>query len=84
MPTISEFYGIKVYLYRDHLPPHIHVRYKNVYYTFYLDKGEFKGNPPKTLRKLITLWYNENKKELMRAWELMQKEGKVLHVKPLE
>jgi len=84
MPKISEFYGISIYLYSDHLPPHIHIYYKNIDYRYNLNTGEFLDKAPKTLRKLINIWYNEHKVKLLEAWELMQTKREVLLIEPLE
>jgi hypothetical protein len=71
MPIISEFYGIKIYLYVDHLPPHIHIHYNNLKFRFNIRDGVFinADKPPKTLRKLVFKWYNLNKTEILEAWD---------------
>jgi len=84
MPTISEFYGIKILLYVDHMPPHLHIKYQNETYVFYIETGEFQHTPPKTVRKLVTRWYNEHKEEIKEAWYLMQEKGIVKKIEPLE
>ena len=79
MPTISSFYGIKICLFIDHLPPHIHIYYKNEVYRLNLNNGKFMENKvPKTLRKLINIWYNDNKDDLFNAWNKMQENGEVI------
>jgi len=48
-----------------------------------LNKGEFIDKAPKILRKLINIWYNEHREELLKAWELMQTKKEVLYIEPL-
>jgi len=85
MPTISSFYGIKICMYIDHLPPHIHIYYENEDYRFNLKTGHFiDKNAPKILKKLIIIWYNEHKDELLEAWEIMQVKKEVRYIEPLK
>ena len=85
MPIISEFYGIIIYMYVDHLPPHLHIKYENSYYRFNLKTGEFMDLPEKkTLKKLMKKWYNEHKEELLNSWEAMQTRHEIVQVKPLD
>lgn len=72
MPTISSFYGILIQMFwRDHLPPHFHVRYAE-------HKAEIeirtlailRGNLPKRALALVLEWASEHREELLEDWEL--------------
>ena len=72
MPTISSFYGIAIQMFwRDHLPPHFHIRYAE-------HKAEIeirtlavlRGNLPKRALALVLEWASEHREELLEDWEL--------------
>jgi hypothetical protein len=62
----------------------IFIYYKNEDYRFDLNKGVFTDKAPKILKKLIKIWYNNNKDGLQEAWELMQTKKVVKLIEPLE
>lgn len=89
MPTISLFYGIKVYLYwRDagrHHKPHIHVKYAEHEASVDIKTGEILGGyfPPKKL-KLVQAWLEIHQEDVMNNWKLAFA-GKPVHkIEPLK
>lgn len=73
MPTISIFYGIKIYIYwkdnKKHNIPHFHAYYAGKNAVFNLEGDLIEGIMPKRALMLIKEWSLENKKEIRYAWE---------------
>lgn len=72
MPSISEFYGIKIYMYwndnEQHNTPHIHAFYAEFQASIDLNGNLLSGKFPKTAKKLTKKWILENKAILEYAW----------------
>ncbi len=72
MPSISDFYGIKIYMYwndnEQHNTPHIHAFYAEFQASMDLSGNIVSGNLPKTAKKLTKKWILENKAILEYAW----------------
>jgi hypothetical protein len=77
MPSISEFYGIKIYMYRKdnerHFTPHIHAFYAEFQAAIDFDGKILGGKIPKTAHKLIRKWLLENRSSLNYAWDIATK-----------
>lgn len=74
MPTISTFYGIVIQMFfRDHLPPHFHVKYAGSHATFEIHKLTLLDGslPPKELR-LVSDWAKLHQQELLENWRLCE------------
>lgn len=74
MPTISVFYGIVIQMYfRDHLPPHFHIRYAGNLATFDIRKLVLMDGtlPAKELR-LVSNWAKLHQDELLENWRLCE------------
>lgn len=71
MPRISQFYGIKIYMYyRDHAPPHFHAIYGDNEAAVEIDSGTIsEGSLPKTARTLVRRWTEEHRDELRENWQ---------------
>lgn len=71
MPLLSEFNGIKVYIYwDDHLPPHVHAEYSSFIALIDIQNCVIlKGMFPLNKAKLILGWCELHKAELMQAWD---------------
>lgn len=76
MPSISEFYGIKIYMYwndnRQHKMPHFHAYYAGKNAVFDLKGSLLDGNLPLRARQLIKEWALENQKEITYAWKCVE------------
>lgn len=72
MPKISEFYGIKIYMYWDyrgpHYGPHFHAAYGEHRAIFQFQGRMISGKMPKTAKSLIKTWALENEEYLYYAW----------------
>lgn len=85
MPTISAFYGIVIQMYfRDHLPPHFHVKYNGRHATFDINKLTLMGGslPSKELR-LVLQWAKLHQHELLENWRLCESMQMLHVVQPL-
>ncbi len=71
MPTISFFFGMIVQMYwRDHAPPHFHIRYNEFEASVAIETGEvIEGRLPKTARRLAREWTERHRTELLVNWE---------------
>lgn len=85
MQLLSEFSGMKIYIYwDDHLPPHIRVEYANFIAMIDIEKCVvIKGMLPANKAKLVLGWCELHKKELMDNWKKVQKHEMPLWIKPL-
>lgn len=70
MPTISEFFGIKIILrFIDHNPPHFHAIYQNDKVSVEIENGKVKGEISERALRLILEWLDIHRDEIMKAWE---------------
>lgn len=86
MPTISSFYGIKIYLYpNDHYPPHFHVKYAEFSAQIDINTGAInKGQLPPKARTLTEEWRLLHQKELLESFEFMIKYHQVKKIEGLD
>jgi hypothetical protein len=86
MPTISEFYGIKITMYWDeHMPPHFHAVYGS--YTVLVDIKNatvLKGFFPGKQLKLVLAWAELHKDELLQNWENALNNKELKKIAPLQ
>jgi len=72
MPIISQFYGIKVYMYFNdvdqHHKPHIHVFYGEYEAVMDFDGVILIGSLPTKQYRLVSGWIVLHEDELYRAW----------------
>ena len=70
MSEISRFYGIVITMYfREHNPPHFHVRYNEMEAEFDIIEGAFiKGKIPTTQARIVLAWHSLHKDELLEMW----------------
>ena len=87
MPSISEFYGLSVYMYnnvREHNSPHFHVFYRDLESIIDIQKcKKTEGKMPKNKLRLILAWCEIHKDELLQNWELATKKMDLLNIAPL-
>ena len=72
MPEITRFYGIiiKIFLTREHNPPHFHAVYNEYSGLFDIQTLEmFEGDLPAKAQTLIKEWATLYKADIMRMWE---------------
>ena len=72
MPEISRFYGIviKIFLTREHNPPHFHALYGEFSGLFDIQTLEMlEGDLPAKAQALIKEWATLYKTDIMNMWE---------------
>ena len=72
MPEITRFYGIivKIFLTKEHNPPHFHAIYGEYNGAFNIDTLEMiEGDLPKKAQMLIQEWALQYKNEIMKMWD---------------
>lgn len=85
MPVISEFYGIKIFMYwKEHMPPHFHAEYggKKVLVNI-LHGVVMKGVFPFKQLKLVLAWCEIHREELLKNWENAQLHKELYKIEPL-
>jgi hypothetical protein len=86
MAEISRFLGMVIYMYfRDHPPPHFHVRYGRATARIRIAPVELIDGrlPPRTLA-LALEWGSLHEAELSENWHRMRVEQAPLRIPPLE
>ncbi len=85
MPLISEFFGIKIYMYWDeHIPPHFHAQYAdNTILVDIIHGVVLRGIFPFRQLKLVIAWCELHRDELMQNWESAAAHGEIRHIDPL-
>jgi len=86
MPEISRFFGIVVtMLYRDHVPPHFHVRYGGRRARFALGPVRLlEGRLSPRVIGLVMEWALIHEDELLEDWDLAQHNRPMKGIDPLE
>ncbi len=86
MPTISRFYGISIRMfYNEHNPPHFHAIYAGSRASFEIASLEIRkgGLPPRAVAFVVE-WGRIHQAELLRDWEMAQRDETPLPIAPLE
>ena len=74
MPEISRFFGIIISLYwRDHNPPHIHVRSGTDNFSITIKNRIIEGVARSKTVSIINQFMDEHEDELIELWEKAQK-----------
>ncbi len=86
MPTISEFFGIKILMYWDeHNPPHFHAEYGDLKAIVSIKEAVvIRGALPVKQLKLVLAWCEIHQSELMMNWESAKVNGKISRIDPLK
>lgn len=85
MPEISRFFGIIIAMYyKDHTPPHFHVRYGSQRALIGIDTLAVLagGLSPRALG-LVTEWASSHQAELMDDWNLARGQAPLKPIEPL-
>lgn len=84
MPTISSFYGIVIQMFfRDHNPPHFHVKYGEYRAVIDIKSEVVHGYMPKRALKLVFEWMELHQEELLANWDLAQQGLSLNLINPL-
>jgi 3-methyladenine DNA glycosylase Mpg len=77
MPSISEFFGITIYMYHahgQHKAAYFHARYQGGDASFLIETSQIlAGNLPPKVVKLIQEWAIKHKVELVDNWQKVLK-----------
>jgi len=86
MPIISEFFGIKIYMYwQEHNPPHFHAEYNGLNAVIEIEQGVvIKGALPFKQLKLVLAWAELHKKELLENWLIAESHKQLIKINPLQ
>lgn len=71
MPEITRFYGIviKIFLTREHNPPHFHAVYGEYNGEILIETGEMReGDLPIKAQQLVKEWWSVHKDSIMEMW----------------
>ena len=85
MPTISEFFGIRIMIrFLDHNPPHFHAEYQKDRIIVDIKNGKIKGEMSERAIRLILEWLDLHRDELMTAWEQASEGNEPINIEPLK
>ena len=86
MPEISRFFGIVVSMnYKDHPPPHFHVRYAEQKAIVAIDAPMvLEGSLSPRAIGLVMEWAAAHREELMADWNLARQQQPLERIAPLE
>lgn len=86
MPTISEFYGIKIVMrYNERHGPHFHARYAEYRAQISIADGAIlAGELPTRAWHLVLEWLALHRPELQENWERAQRGQTVRSIAPLQ
>ena len=88
MPTISMFYGILISIFYEgnvqHNKPHIHARYQGSKASIAIEDGSvLAGELPSRQLRMVQVWVDLHKDELMADWELAVSGDEPFRIAPL-
>jgi len=86
MPEISRYRGITVYMrYRDHPPPHFHVRYAGNSAIIAIETMRIlEGQLPARVYDLVAEWGTRHRMFLSENWRRAGARERLLPIPPLE
>lgn len=86
MPEISRFLGIIIAMYyKEHNPPHFHVRYNEYKATISIQNlALLDGKLPPKVLGLVIEWASIYQQALMEDWHLAEKFAELKKIPPLE
>lgn len=84
-PTISRFYGIRIYInFREHNPPHFHAAYGDFEAAFDMTGTLMAGALPANATRLVSLWAAQHTAELTDNWNRAQSGRELVNIIPLD
>jgi len=89
MPTISMFFGILISIFygdnQQHHTPHIHARYQGKKASIAIDDGRvLAGDFPLRQLRMVQVWIDIHRDELMADWELAVAGDEPFRIAPLQ
>lgn len=70
--------------YREHNPPHFHVRYQGYEVSVQIESGVVSGEMPSRALKLVFEWMALHKEELLENWSLAENRKPLIEIEPLK
>lgn len=85
MPSIARFLGIIITMYyKEHNPPHFHVKYNEYKAIFTIDDLKMiEGDLPKRVVSLVLEWAFAHREELLEDWNLAVENKPLKNIEPL-
>ena len=85
MPLISEFFGIRIYIFwDDHSPPHFHAEYGDSRILVEIENAVvMKGLFPFRQLKLVLAWCELHRPELLADWVAAASHSEIKRIDPL-
>ncbi|CAN5266267.1 DUF4160 domain-containing protein [soil metagenome] len=85
MPTISEFFGISIYMYwREHGRPHFHAIYGGEEAVIAIDDlAVIEGELSARVRGLVVEWATLHQEELREVWNEARQHQPLTKIEPL-
>jgi hypothetical protein len=85
MPTLSMFFGLVIRMYyKDHTPPHIHVKYQDDTAVVNITTGELsEGKLPTRCLRFVLAWIEIHQEELLADWQLCRNGEEPFRIEPL-
>ena len=85
MPSIARFLGIIITMYyKEHNPPHFHVKYNEYKAIFTIDDLKMiEGDLPKRVVSLVLEWAFAHREELIEDWNLAVENKPLKNIEPL-
>ena len=85
MPTICEFFGIKITMrFLDYNPPHFHAIYQKDRILVEIENGKIKGEMSERAVRLILEWVSMHREDLKAAWERASQGLEPNQIEPLK
>jgi Domain of unknown function (DUF4160) len=85
MPEIARFSGLVVAMfYRDHEPPHAHVRLAEYEATVRIEDGVVAGKLPSWARERVREWCASHRRELRDNWRRARMHSPLRRIGPVE
>lgn len=86
MPRLSEFYGIRIFMYyNDHPPPHFHAQYGDLEGVIAIDSMiMLRGSLPGRALRMVEEWGKLHRQELTENWHLARMGQPIFPIEPIE
>ena len=89
MPTISMFYGIIISMFFEikekHHLPHVHARYQGHKASISIEDATLlAGELPLKQLRMVQVWIDLHRDELLANWELIKEGGEIFRIDPLK
>jgi hypothetical protein len=85
MAELARFFGIIISMFgADHNPPHIHIRYGDYEAILSIQKEVVKGEMPARILKLVLIWIDLHRDDLLVNWKNAQNGLELNKIEPLK